>query len=190
MKKKAIALTVIIVLILASGLLYFVYPRRYVISYPVFHQVPYHGQETKFYCGEACIQMMLEFYGCEPLPSQNTLAEQADFSNNMTPSKGMPKPFNNRGFQVTINWTANYGWAYQNLIEQAKSRPVIILITLDNGIGHYLVVFNGDNQGINYHDPAYGPDQYMDYDRVRSLWNDNCLAHPPQPSCWILTVGT
>lgn len=180
---------VVIIVVISLGIVYLAYPQRYVISYPYVHIVPYYRQDTPYYCAEACVQMLLDFYGIEP-PSQDILAYEAkfDWCNNITYAREMPHPFLNRGLHVAINLTRNYEWAYENLIQQVKSVPVIVLITWDNGIGHYIVVFWADRAGIEYHDPLYGSNQFSDYDTFKRLWFDNCVSHQPQVVCWALIV--
>jgi ABC-type bacteriocin/lantibiotic exporter with double-glycine peptidase domain len=185
-KKELLALSIITLIICT---LFWAYPQRYQYFYPLLHTVPYHIQDNPFYCGEACIQMVLEFYGVQPLPSQNEIAIETNFSQNTTYAEYMEKPFIIRNFQVSINWTQNFDWAYNNLIQAITTRPVIILITWDNGDGHYLVVIQGNDKGISYHDPLNGKNKQMDKELLRALWLTNCIKYPPQPSCWILVVS-
>jgi len=186
--RKKLAALIIVGMFL--GTIYLAYPHQYVLLYRYTRSVPYYHQDTDYYCAQACIQMLLDFYGIPP-PSQDTLAHETryDPSNKITYAREMPNPFLNRGLRVAWNWTTNYEWAYENLMQQVRSIPVMVLITWDNNIGHYLVVFRAERAGVKHHDPYYGPDRFLDYDAFKRLWFDNCVSHPPQPACWILMVS-
>ena len=187
MGRKKLAALIIVGIFL--GAIYLAYPQRYVLMYPYTRLVPYHHQDTDYYCAEACIQMLLEFHGIV-LPSQDTLAYEAkyDSTNKTTYAREMPNPFLNRGLHVSSNTTRNYEWAYENLMQRVKTVPVIVLIKWDKGPGHYFVVFRVERAGVTHHDPYYGPDRFSDYNTFRRLWFDNRVSDQLLDPCWILIV--
>jgi len=184
--KKRLLVALLVIAILLSSLI--VWNQRYELFYPLVHEVPYYQQETDYYCGEACIQMILAFYGTFP-PKQAELAKEASFSGTETPCSGMLKPFQNRRFHVLVTTNTNFTDAYPSLVAIVTSRPVIVLITWKDQVGHYIVVFQFNQTGLFYHDPYYGSKRFRASESFKLLWLDYCLARPGQPTCWALIVA-
>lgn len=176
-KNKALVVISLIVIVV-FGYYFFVHDP--------YGNVPYYKQDKEYYCGEACIQMVLAFYNVSP-PEQYELAQETGFSGNETPCSGMAIPFRKRGFDVTTTNNTNYTGAYSQLIDVVASKPVIVLITWEDGVGHYIVVVQCDKRGITYRDPKYGRIRYRTYDAFKLLWYDNCKASG-RVTCWALWV--
>jgi hypothetical protein len=144
----------------------------------------YHVQETSYSCGPASIQIVLDWLGTQPLPTQSELVAELNMSVGGTALIDMmPVPFPSRGFKVE----ARQGLSIDELKENiASDHPVIILIYLDNGsaYGHYVVVVGFNEGGVFVHDPyatAYGgvsgdvgPNVFISNDLLTELW-----SYPP-----------
>lgn len=113
----------------------------------------YHVQEAQNYCGPASVQMVLDWLGVWPLPTQTELAAELG-----TPVDGptvidtMPVPFQKRDLIVE----EGQGLGISALKESiADDYPVIILMYLDDGsiYGHYVVVVGYNEGGVFVHDP-------------------------------------
>lgn len=152
------------------------------------HEVPYYKQEMKYYCGEACIRMILDYYHIYPLPTQSEIAIEANYRENQTYANDMSKPFIIRNMWYKVSANNDYELAYKELIEIISKEPVIILITWKDGSGHYLVIYDGNYDGIKYHDPNNRNDMYITKDELKYLWHDYCINFPRQPVCWMLIV--
>jgi len=144
----------------------------------------YHMQETSYNCGPASIQIILDWLGAQPLPTQSELVAELNM-----PVGGpalvnmMPVPFQSRGFEVE----ARQGLSIDNLKESiASDHPVIILMYIDVGAvyGHYVVVVGYNETGVFVHDPYsqnfgnisrdVGANVFISYDSLTTLW-----SYPP-----------
>ncbi|RLE80967.1 MAG: hypothetical protein DRJ52_05195 [Thermoprotei archaeon] len=139
--------------------------------------VPYHIQEENYFCGPACVQMVLEYFDYSV--SQYTLALEM----NTKPVKGtytskMPLPFTKRGFRVVTRKPMSIK-ELKSFIREGK--PVIILIWFDTRkkSQHYVVVCGYNATGVFIHDPWYaqtaqgrkvGPFVYLNYSMLNTLW--------------------
>jgi len=140
----------------------------------------YRVQETSSSCGLASIQMVLDWLGAQPLPTQSELTTELGMSTGGYALENMmPVPFQSRGFEVE----ATQGLSIDELKENiASDHPVIILIYLDNGsaYGHYVVVVGFNENGVFVHDSystAYGevsrnvgPNVFISNDLLAELW--------------------
>ena len=149
-------------------------------------EVPYYQQEKDYYCGEACIQMILGYYQINPLPSQNEIALETKYSNNQTSISNMGIPFTKRNMSFQTNSTSDYDLAYKRLIDTVSNKPVIILLIWNDNTGHYLVVYDRDSSGIKYHDPLQGKSLYKTKEELKIYWHDNYDL--PWEPCWILYI--
>jgi hypothetical protein len=140
----------------------------------------YHVQDTSYSCGPASIQMVLDWLGAQPLPTQSELATELNMSvGGYAFIEMMPVPFQSRGYDVE----ARQGLGIDELKENiASDHPVIILMYLDNGsaYGHYVVVVGFNVGGVFVHDSystAYGevsrdvgPNVFISNDLLAELW--------------------
>ena len=119
----------------------------------------YHVQEAQHYCGPASVQMVLDWLGVQPLPTQTELAAELGASvSGPTVVDTMPLPFQSRGLSVEERQGLSVGELKESI---ANDHPVIILMYLDNGsmYGHYVVVVGYNEGGVLVHDPystSYG----------------------------------
>ncbi len=152
------------------------------------NKFPYHNQTNPTYCGEAAIQMLLDYYNICPLPTQDEIAKDVNY-NNTTEIKEMYRAFNNQTFNCKINKTVNYEDAYKGLIKLLKDKPAIILITWNNTSGHFLFVYGVEDGQIKYHDPANKPNQIISKEKLKIYWYDNRVANNYELICPLLIVN-
>jgi len=115
--------------------------------------VPYHAQETNYFCGPASIQMVIEYVSGDVIP-QKILAEESktDPVKGETYSNMTRIPFDKRGYlNVYEAHTTIDGLKEQN----SHGYAAIILIWSDthHKFGHYLVVVGYNGTGIFVNDP-------------------------------------
>lgn len=164
-----------------------------------FIDVPFHYQDTDYYCGPACLEMVFDYYGedinqseiadvartiGEPIYSTFTdeLRRAAHFSNIST-SMGAEIP----DYNITGYTLRSLGYAafeahnmditkLKNYIDQDK--PLILLMWYSEAhmYGHYRVVTGYNATHIFMHDPwawsgRYGgPDMAFNYTLFSDLW--------------------
>jgi len=183
MKKRFVG---IVLLLISIGVLSYFLNESIDEVYP-----PYFPQEEKYYCGEACIQMMIAYYNVTPLPSQDELAIEAGFSHNETHPNNMSRPFTNRNFDVCTTENRNFTEAYNQLINTLNVKPVIILVTIQDStgdyFGHYLFIFEYTKNGVQYHDPQTQANQCMTVDELEIQWFHNCNISG-RKTCWLLCL--
>lgn len=141
----------------------------------------YHVQETAYGCGPASVQIVLDWLGVRPLPTQTELAAELG-----TPVGGttvidtMPLPFQSRDLSVEERQGLSVGALKERI---ANNQPVIILMYLDNGLanGHYVVVVGYNGGGVFVHDPystsfgsinrAAGANVFISDNLLTTLWS-------------------
>ncbi|MFQ6092666.1 MAG: C39 family peptidase [bacterium] len=141
--------------------------------------LPYHSQETDWYCGEAALQMIFDYYG--PLISQEDIGDVADesagsgtYPDNLRRAahfsswstavqnpdlRGYPERDLGYGaFEYEWSYSSQYPNRYTDL-KHLVSQDFPVLILAQN---HYLVVkgYNDSLDVFMVHDPwpSYGPD--------------------------------
>jgi predicted double-glycine peptidase len=157
--------------------------------------VPFHFQETGYYCGPASLEMIFDFYG--PDVSQIEIAEAANtieyegtslydlvraahFSN-LGVSIGKVLPWNIKGYS-----TRELGYAafskYDMTLEELESLvadgyPIIVCMAYSQQFssGHFRVVVGYNETHITLHDPWFqspyeGPNLNMTYPEFLYLW--------------------
>ena len=183
MKTQKIILLLFIAFVGSSVALVYAAPSEHYIS-DFSGGRHYYVQETSYNCGPASIQMVLDWLGAQPLPTQVELATELNI-----PVGGpalinmMSLPFQSRGFEVE----ARQGLGIDNLKESiASGHPVIILMYIDAGAvyGHYVVVVGYNETGVFVHDPysqnfgtisrEVGANVFISYDSLTTLW-----SYPP-----------
>lgn len=160
--------------------------------------VPYHSQITNYYCGEAALEMVFNYYGADisqyeiadvaraqsgPGTYTDDIVRAGQFSN-LSTSVGNDAP----GYECTgyTGRTLGYG-AFQywftnqsNCLSQLRALvdqgyPIIVLTWFDSShtTGHYRVVIGYDSGGIIAQDPWNGPSQYYSNSVFMDLWSYN-----------------
>lgn len=156
--------------------------------------VPYYSQVENYYCGEACLQMIFNYYG--PDVNQYDIADvaraqsgpgtytadmlrAAQFSN-MSTSQGNDMPgHTSTGYRGRYLGYGSFQYYFgsagiprlEALINQGH--PIIVLTWYDSShtAGHYRVVIGYDSGGIIAQDPWDGPDQYYSNSLFADLWS-------------------
>ena len=162
--------------------------------------VPFHFQNTPYYCGPACLQMVFDYYG--PCITQLEIAEvartdtryggtftddmrRAGHFSNLSVSVGNEMPGNITGYSYRkIGYAAFEQWSMsiddlKNLISHGY--PVILLMWYDvpGGSGHFRVAVGYNETHIILHDPwnnvmwggIYGgPNIAMNYSVFLEKW--------------------
>ena len=169
---------------------------------PPYHriEVPYHQQAISYWCGPACLQMLLDYYGpnipqsdiakvAASDPNYGTyagdLVRAAQFSCTSTDPQGQLRGYNQRrlGYPAySTHWTGTYTeicTSLKTLI--ASNTPILILTWYDDShqTGHFrlLTGYNDTSSTFLLHDPWYsgqyhGPNQPIDQQLlINDLWN-------------------
>ena len=138
-------------------------------------------QETFNSCGPASVQMVLKYLNIDTLPTQSELASEMNTSiYNYTYCTYMHIPFVKRGFKeyLSISLSMEFERALSNLKGNvSKNFPVIILTWYDaaHKAGHYRVVTGYNSSGIFVHDPAVGPNLFLNNTILKDLWYYSCF---------------
>jgi len=131
-------------------------------------------------CGPACVQMVLDFFNVDPLPSQEELAKEMNSTLcEYTYAWNVHKAFQKRNIEVEFDGHLNNTDSLENLKGNVSlNRPAIVLMWYDgsNITGHYRVVTGYNETGFFLHDPAApgntysGPNIYFDNVTFVKLW--------------------
>lgn len=157
--------------------------------------VPYYSQIKNYYCGEAALEMVFNYYG--PNISQYEIANvaraqsgpgtytddmmRAGHFSNLSTSVGNDAP----GYQCTGYTARKLGYgAYQYWFTNQtrlselrhfldKGSPIVVLTWYDlsHSNGHFRVVIGYDSNGIIAHDPWNGASQYYTDSTFNDLWS-------------------
>lgn len=145
----------------------------------------FHYQVAMNSCGPACVQMVLDFFDVEPLPSQEELASDMNTTiYEYTYTNYTTQPFESRN--ITVIFEGYLDNNFSNALRQLKgnislNRPTILLMWYDtsNQTGHYRVVTGYNQTGLFFHDPANpehvycfysGTNVFLDNTLVEKLW--------------------
>jgi predicted double-glycine peptidase len=138
-------------------------------------------QETNVSCVPASVQMILESYGIEPLPSQMQLAQEMQTDiNHTTQWEFAYLPFANRDFTSFQNesLSQNPDLALHYLKENTAKNYRILVKTwfgeIDKAKGnmtHARVITGFNETGIFFHDPSSGPNLYLYNSQFLELWD-------------------
>ncbi|HDJ89703.1 MAG TPA: hypothetical protein ENG40_03320, partial [Thermoprotei archaeon] len=176
MKRMCLVFLLIIILSL--------YPNSFVASNNiglVILSVPHYYQEKWYFCGPACVQMVLHYISGIKV-SQYTLANEMHTSSSSggTYTNYMPKPFRLRGYRVTEIKPMSIDKLKYYL---RQNKPIIILVWFDTRktCQHYVVVIGYDDNGVYIHDPwpekwgkaknrNTGSFVYISYSMLLQLW--------------------
>jgi len=143
---------ILFLIVLVSPLLCF--QQVYAIPVSNVLEVPYHVQETNYYCGPACVQMGIEYVSGDVIP-QGTLATEmkTDPVKGVTYSNMMHVPFVNRRYASVRGrkYVATDELKTQNSLGFVSI--LLIWFDTDHKYGHYVVVVGYDATGIFVNDP-------------------------------------
>lgn len=143
----------------------------------------FHYQKGNLSCGPACIQMVLQYFEVDPLPTQEKIAKEMNTTiYNLTYTNFLDEPFKNRN--ITIIFQGNFPNNFTVSIQQLKenillNRPIIVLTWYDplpNSTGHYRFITGYNKTGFFFHDPwnftpYYGPNLYFNNSMFKKLWS-------------------
>jgi hypothetical protein len=170
--------------------------------------VPHRFQETSWYCGPACTQMLLDHCGEEVSQVdisdvENDISGYGTFTDDNRRAghfSGMSVSAQNpalQGYsQRGLGYASNEAYLYTDPYEELKSQiargvPVQICTCYDGGCteGHFRVVKGYDDPLDEFivHDPwysspFYGPDVHFNQDFLHSIWE-------PWSSCWAMMTA-
>jgi predicted double-glycine peptidase len=157
--------------------------------------VPYHQQVKNYYCGEAALEMVLDYYGPDILQYQIGNVARVEFSigtygfelqrachfSNMSTSMGNDAPgYNCTGYTGRSTGYGGFEWwfAEQTCIEDLKNlidqgNPIVVLMWYDSSHtnGHFRVVVGYDDSGITVHDPWDGASIHYSNSLFKDLWS-------------------
>lgn len=138
-------------------------------------EVPYHKQNRDYTCGPVCLRMVLEYYGvhedevslsmlCGTTIAGTSLAEIAHAAELLE----FHADWKIRATQVEI----------RNALQQ--NRPVIVMVDANalyeletpTTLGHTIVVSAISKEGVDFHDPAEGRDQFIPLNRFAVSWQN------------------
>lgn len=147
-------------------------------------RVPYFKQETNVFCGPACVQMVLSYFG-KPFPSQTTLARvmKTDLvGENGTQHRVLADYLRSKGYIARASRSSTFSDMEQALSE---GYPVIVhYLEPSQNDDHYAVVTRLTKTHITLNDPWNG--RGLTYTRPEFLkrWKDKVGTYIR----WMLTV--
>jgi parallel beta-helix repeat protein len=158
-------------------------------NYAAYIPVPFHWQETDYYCGPAALEMIFDYYGEDipqteiadvartesPVTFTDELRRAAHFSN-LSTSQGNELPYNFTGYSDRkIGYAAfeRGGLTIDDLkalIDDGK--PIITLMWMIEAgdYGHFRVVIGYNETHIITHDPWFGANMTYVYSAFLDLW--------------------
>ncbi len=131
--------------------------------------IPFHKQEKIYYCGPACVQMILEYFGTEK--TQTELARKLGTNSRYgTPHKNVVKYFVKNKFHCYVN---NHSTIHEIKHFLEMKLPVIVnyIEPSENEI-HYAIVKGYGKNGIILNDPWNGSNLKMTEEFFISRWLD------------------
>jgi ABC-type bacteriocin/lantibiotic exporter with double-glycine peptidase domain len=156
-------------------------PQVYALPESNMLAVPYHTQETDYYCGPTSVQMVLEYITGE-VTAQGVLAEEMGTSaaKKGTDTNMMPIPFRNREYASSERRKASLN-DLKELNAKGYATIMNIHFDTDHKSGHYVVVVGYNETGIFMNDPwptrwkqpvsrRTGSSTYLSYSLVIDLW--------------------
>lgn len=145
----------------------------------------FHPQIAYNACGPASVQMVLDFFSVDPLPSQEQLATEMDTTiYEYTFTDHISAPFEKRGIPIVFegHFRGDFSIALRELQENVScDRPVIVLTWYDTNeeTSHFRVVTGYNETGLFLHDPwdhelwgglYSGPNTFFSNSLFGELW--------------------
>lgn len=145
----------------------------------------FHPQVAYNACGPASVQMVLDFFNVDPLPSQEQLAAEMNTTIfTYTYTNHISTPIRNRDVQIVFDGhlSSDFPVALEELQEDvSRNQPVIVLTWYDSDKenGHFRVVTGYNETGLFLHDPwdqelgsglYYGPNIFLGNSLFEELW--------------------
>jgi hypothetical protein len=145
-------------------------------------EVPYHDQQTSYYCGPAAIQMVLEYSNGMYL-SQEMLGNEVNVDpvEGVTYTNAMDDPFQTRiDFKVTSGHTTLV--QLKRKITQGYAPILLIWFDRNHESGHYVVAVGYNETGVFINDPwpegwmlpegrETGSFVYLSNEELKDLWS-------------------
>ncbi|MCW4013137.1 MAG: C39 family peptidase [Candidatus Bathyarchaeota archaeon] len=152
--------------------------------------VPYHDQETRYYCGPASVSMVIEYTSGEAL-SQDTLSDELETVTG-THSAYMDDPFYDRDFSIIQQ---EFMSLFRLKKRIASGYAPILLIWFDETCeeAHYVVAVGYNETGVFINDPwptKWGPPVGRDTGPYVYLSNETLSKLWAASNNWALTVAS
>jgi hypothetical protein len=171
------------VFILALICVFLVKSSAYPVASSVILEVPYHDQQTSFYCGPAAIQMVLEYSNGMYL-SQDKLGSEVnvDAIEGVTYTYAMDEPFQARNISKVSSGRTSLTQLKQK-INQGYAPILLIWFDQNHESGHYVVAVGYNETGVFINDPwpegwmlpegrETGSYVYLSNEELKDLWSN------------------
>lgn len=115
-------------------------------------EVPYHDQQTSYYCGPAAIQMVLEYSNGMMLTQDQLGAELETDLQGVTYIYSMDEPFENRMISKVKSGRTSLS-QLKHRINQGYAPILLIWFDENQETGHYVVAVGYNETGVFINDP-------------------------------------
>ncbi|MBI3120598.1 MAG: C39 family peptidase [Candidatus Kerfeldbacteria bacterium] len=142
--------------------------------------VPFFSQETEFFCGPACVQMILAAFSVSA--QQEELASLLHTTRDGTLTRNIPETIKRFGLSVIVECPSTIQLLKQHLINDCV--VMVNFIEPRENLGHYIIVVEASTSHLVYHDPEAGPNQQMLISEFMPRWQ----AESEPVKQWLLAV--
>lgn len=174
-KSMVFLLTVLSVVLLTNS-------STYPMASSFILEVPYHDQITRYNCGPAAVQMVLEYSNGVYMP-QTLLSEELETNplEGVTYTYAMEEPFQNRMITKVKSGRTTLNQLKQR-INQGYAPILLIWFDQNHETGHYVVAVGYNETGVFINDPwpeeweqpkdrETGSHVYLSNSELRDLWS-------------------
>jgi len=135
-------------------------------------EIPFHKQETWYYCGPTVMQMVFSYFGIQI--KQKNIAQLLD--TNASSQGTLCGQIESVAYNTNLRCHAKKNASYESIQEYVcQDMPVIVnYFDTNTQRGHYAVVVSCSDENITLNDPTYGKDYVMSKEHFVRYWHCSC----------------